>query len=225
MATTLREIVYSIKENLKLYSDDADVSLEYIAFLVKNGRAMLLAQKFSNRSYIIPQKLRQHFYKTLELSKENEFVDGIGTILRTSDPIVNPLEPFNFKSNLRINSGSYTDINFTLVSADRFPFVGQNKWVANHIYVTIGSDFRLYFTSNNPAVKLLENVKLSYVTEDPEAAYPETIYYNAAVDYWDAPYHIEEDMITILTDLIVKKLSGMINQPEDKINDSTDSQS
>jgi len=160
----------------------------------------------------------------LELSEENEFVDGVGTILRTEDPIVNPLEPFNFKSNLRINSGSYTDINFTLVSADRFPFVGQNKWVGNHIYVTIGSDFRLYFTSNNPAVKLLENVKLSYVTEDPEAAYTETVYYDPLVEYWDTAYHIEEEMITQLTDMIVKKLVGMINIPEDKINDSTDSQ-
>lgn len=224
MATTLKEIVYSIRENLKLYSSDADVSLEYISFLVNNTRAMLLAQKFSNRSYIIPQKIRQHFYKVTELSEENEFVSGLGTILRTVNPIVSPLEPFNFKSNIRITSGSYTDINFTLVSPDRFPYVGGNKWIQNHIYVTIGSDFRMYFTSSSPAVKLIENVKLSYVTEHPEAAYIETIYYDPLVEYQNTAYHIEEEMVTTLTDIIVKTLSKMIATPEDKINDSTDSQ-
>lgn len=224
MATTLTEIVYSIRENLRAYSSDSDISNEYIAFLVKNTRAMLLTQKFSNRSSIIPQKIRQHFYKTLELSEENEFVDGIGTILRTTQPIQYPLEPFNFKSNIKLNTGSYTDINFTLVSPDRFPYVGNNKWVQNQIYVTIGSDFRLYFTSNNPAVKLIDNIKISMVVEDPEAAYPETIYYNSAVDFWDTPYPIEEDMLNQLSDVIVKKLVNMIQIPEDKINDATDSQ-
>jgi len=110
MATTLREIVYSIRENLKLYSSDADISDEYISFLIKNARTMLIAQKFSNRAFPVPQKLKQHFYKELELSEEIEFIDGIGTILRTKYPIQYPLEPYNFVSNIKISSGSYTDL-------------------------------------------------------------------------------------------------------------------
>ena len=218
--STLREIVYSVKEQLLQYSDDSNISNEHIAFLVKNDRSLLISQRFSNRSYIIPQKLRQHFYKELELADSNEFFSGIDTILRTKDPIQYPLEPFNFKTNIKINSGSYTDINFTLISPDRFPYVGNFKWTQGQIYVTIGSDFRLYFTSGNPSVKLLENVKVSMVMEDPELAYPETIYYNPAIDFWDTQYPMEELMVTQVTDMIVKKLTSSLLKQEDKTNDA-----
>ena len=123
---------------------------------------------------------------------------------------------------MRITSGSYTDINFTFVNAERFPFIGGNKWVQNQIYCCIGSDFRLYFTSSNPNVKLLEAVKLSYVAENPEDAYPKTIEYNSSIDFWDTEYPCEDNMITQITDIIIKKLVQAIAEHEDKTNDSTD---
>lgn len=220
--STLKEIVYSIRELLKQYSQDDDITNEYIAYLIKNARALLLEQRYTSRSNVIPNIARQSFYMDLELAEGNEIVDGIGTILRTKDPIQTPLEPFNIKNNIRINGGSYTDTYFSLVGMERLPFVGNCKWVQNQIYYSIGTDFRIYFVSSNPSVKLLDNIKLSMVCTDPEAAYPYTIGYNSSVDFWDTQYPLEENMITLIRDMIVKSLVNMLQMHEDKLNDSND---
>lgn len=219
---SLKEIIYSVKESVKSFSDDSDISLEYLKYKVETTRAMLLAQRFSSRSFIIPNVIRQHFYHTLELSEENEFVSGLGSVLRTVNPIQVPLEPFNLKNNIRITSGSYSDISFTFVDTNRFPYVGRSKWNSNQIYVCLGSDFRLYFTSNNPKVKMIEQVKLSEVTASPEAAYPYTIEYNPSVDFEDVTYPLNSELIVELTDIIIKHLQIPIASREDKQNDSQD---
>jgi len=219
--STLNELTYSLKEAISSFSDDSTVSLEYLAFLIKNGRAMLISQKYSTRGNVIPQKLRQSFHKRLEIVDGNEFVLGLSSILRTVDPIPYPLESFNLKNNIRINAGSYTDLNFTFIQAERAPFVGRSKWNANNIYVFLGSDYRLYFISNNPRVNLLEDCKVQEVTEDPETAWLESMDYNPAKNFWtEVEYPIEEEMVTQLTDLIFKKLTLTLQIPKDISNDS-----
>ena len=222
---TLNKIIYDIREVLSQMSDDSDISNEYLAYQVNIARALLLEQKFSNRQYAIPQKIRQTFKMDLELAEGNELVSGISTVLRTKDPIQYPLEPYNFKSNMRINSGSYDDSYFTLIDPSRFPYVGNNKWLQNQIYYTIGTDFRLYFTSSNPAFKTMEQIKLSMVCTNPEEAYPYTLYYDSNVDFEHSEYPFEENMITLLTDMIIKKLVVNLQSPEDKSNDSQNPQS
>lgn len=219
---TLKHIRYSIKEALAVYNEDSNISNEYIDYKIHTTRAMLLAQRFSSRSFIIPNIVRQHFYMTLELSEDNEFVDGVGTVLRTVNPINIPLEPFNFSKNIRITSGSYSDVSFTFIDNNRFSYVGHSKWNLNQIYVTIGSDFRLYFTSGNPRVKMLEQIKLSMVCANPEDAYEDTIEYSSAVDFADTEYPLNSELIVELTDIIIKHLTINLSSREDKVNDSQD---
>ena len=217
--TTKRHLIYNIRELISQYSDDSDVSNEYISFLITQTRALLVTQRYSDRAYVLPQKIRQRFNYELELAEDNPFDDTIGTILRTVDPIQKPIENFNLKSNMRLNSGSYKDIYFTIVPQERFPYVGRNKWIQNHIYVTIGTDFRLYFTASNDTHKMIENVRASYVCEDPEAAYPATVDYDGT-DFWDVEYPLEASMVEDLTNIIVKKLVGKLQIPQDKINNA-----
>lgn len=218
--STFKEIIYSIKENLRQYSDDSDISLEYVGFLVKNTRAMLIAQRYSDRKYAVPNKIRSHFYKTLELTNDNEFTEATGTILRTQTPLLPILEHHNFITDIRVTSGSYNDSQFTFVPASRFAYIGENKWLQSQIYVCLGTDNRLYFKSSNPVFKALDQVKVSYVAEDPEACYPQTVEYDENIDFWDMDYKLEEAMVSQLTDIIVKKLAGMLQMKEDNQNDS-----
>lgn len=220
---TLRFIINDVLEILNRYSDDTNFSQEHIAYNVNTARAMFLQQRYGSRSNILPEKVKQHFNHELEMAEDNEFSSGLGTILRTVNPIQLPLEPFNFKSNIKISTGSYLDPYFTFISRERFPYVGKSKWVQNQIYVTIGSDFRLYFTSGNPNVKILENVKLSYVTESPEDVYPYTIDYDSNIDFWDVEYPFEQNLISQMTDMIIKKLGPKLEIPEDKNNNADDS--
>lgn len=219
---TLKEIRYSIKEALAIYNEDSNVSNEYIDYKIHTTRAMLLAQRFSSRSFIIPNIIRQHFYHELSLSEENEFVDGIGTVLATTTSIQTPLEPFNLKSNIRITSGSYSDINFTFVDNNRFPYVGRSKWNSQQLYATIGTDWKIYFTSMNPKIKMLEQVKLSMVCANPEIAYPYTIEYDPLVDFDEIEYPLNSELIVELTDIIIKQLTVNLSAREDKVNDAQD---
>lgn len=218
--STLRNIIYDVREAVHAYSDDSNISDEYIAYQINITRNLLLRNKFSSRGFTIPQKLRQNFHKQLELVDTNDFVTGLGTILRTVDPIDYPIEPFAFRSNMRITSSSYLDPQFNLVLPERFPYLGMNKWNQNQVYVTIGTDYRLYFTSSNPSLKLMKNIKLSMVCENPETAYPNTINYNSDVDFWDSEYPLDDATITEIVDLIVKKIVGSLQIPEDKINNA-----
>lgn len=219
---TLKEIRYSIREAFALYGDDDNISNEYIDYKIHTTRAMLLAQRFSSRSFIVPNIIRQHFYHDLALSEGNEFVNGIGTILATTTEIQRPLEPFNLKNNIRITSGSYSDINFTFVDNNRFPYVGINKWNSQQIYATIGTDWKIYFTSMNPRIKLLERIKLSLVAANPETAYPYTIDYNPSVSFDEITYPLNDELIVELTDIIIKQLTVNLMAKEDKVNDSQD---
>lgn len=219
---TLKEIRYSIKEALFIYNEDSNLSNEYIDYKIHTTRAMLLAQRFSSRSFVIPNIIRQHFYHDLSLSEDNEFVDGIATVLATTTAIQTPLEPFNLKNNIRITSGSYSDISFSFIDNNRFPYVGRNKWLQNIVYCAIGTDWKIYFTSSNPKVKMLEQVKLSMVCANPELAYPYTIEYNPAVDFSEITYPLNEELVVELTDIIIKQLTLNLQQKEDKTNDATD---
>lgn len=222
--STLTELVYATREQLHLYSDDSDISNEYIAYCIKTARALLLTQKYSTRGNIISNKIRQSFYKELELVSDSEFVSGLDNILRTKFPIQYPFEAFNLKTNIRITSGSFTDISFTFISMERVPFVGKSKWLQNHIYVFLANDMRLYFVSSNPRVKALENAKIMMCTENPESAYEETITYDPLIDFWDTEYQLDEEMVFPLIEMVVKKLTIGMSVPKDKLNDADDSQ-
>lgn len=218
--STIKKIAYDIRQIYKDWSDDSDITQEYLYYQINIARALLIQQKFSSRANLIPNKLKQQFYHDLELTESNEFVSGLGSILRTVNPIEPPLESYNFLTSIRVTSGSYTDINFTFVLPERFAFCGRNKWMQSQIFVTLGSDKRLYFTSANEKVKMMDRVKLVYVTEDPENAYPTSIDYDVAVPFEETEYPLEENMITALTDLIIKKITMSYQVKEDTTNDS-----
>jgi hypothetical protein len=222
---TLREIIYDIREVLKQYSDDSNISNEYLQYLVHYTRALLLSQRFSSRSTILPQKNKQQFYLEMEdlPVDDNPFCVTGNKILRTKLAIPRPLEAFNIKSNIKINSGSYNDTYFNLVLPERFPYCGSSKWTRNQIFCTIGTDFKLYFKSQNPKHFLIEDVKLSMVCENPEDAYPQTVEYSSAIDFIDTEYPLEIDMITQIVEIIIKRLGIMLQTKEDKSNNSDDS--
>jgi len=53
---------------------------------------------------------------------------------------------------------SFNNLNPTVVSNERFKFVGNNKWLGNFIYCTQGPDERLYFKSANPQHMYIKKV-------------------------------------------------------------------
>ena len=60
--TTLKHIVYDLRELILAYSDDSNVTNEWLEYQVKIARALLLEQKYSSRQNVIPNKIRQTFW-------------------------------------------------------------------------------------------------------------------------------------------------------------------
>ena len=67
--------IYDVIEAVRQYSDDSDISVEHVGFMIDTTRALLLRQKYTNPGSIIPQRIRQRLHFTLEMASENDLYD------------------------------------------------------------------------------------------------------------------------------------------------------
>jgi hypothetical protein len=167
--TTL-EIIYEIKEQLQINSDDraGDIPEPLILFTYEKNRALWLSQYFNRGSRHVDQEL----YQTIKL--EVEKVDAsicpeipVGcTILRTKEEL-----PSNIIS---LHNSYLANVGPLDVSKKRYMFKPDGEYVnlaisgrfANGIY-SYPKGSHLYFTSKSSFVKSIKNVALSAIFEQP----------------------------------------------------------
>jgi hypothetical protein len=142
-----------------------------------------------------------------------------GTYLRSKEKI-----PFTMSiTTPRIYNEDYFQGYITFVSRERMKYVGNNKWLQNIIYATIGPDNYLYFKSSNPQFLYLEKVNFTGIFENPEEASEyECNNDENTCDVLDKTFPIEEALIAQLVPLVVKELSTSIYKPQDTINNAAD---
>lgn len=222
-----KEIVSMVLDELKITSDDSIFTEGHIIFLAGRYRSFLLKQRYYTD---LKKQIPESNYQTLCLSLEKtEAIDGLpcigGYYLRTTKPVPSLL-PFG---NTRFyTASSYFKGDITMVSKDRFKYVGENKYMQNILYATLGPDSHVYITSSNPQFLYLEGdnkLKVTGIFEDSENASdlecdnqgnPETC------DILDRDFPMEDALIAPLIELITKELSPSIAAPEDKENDADD---
>lgn len=220
MATTYRELVYIVLDELKLSADDAYFTEEHVVFLLGKYRGLLLKQQYKDIKKEIPESNFQTL--CLDLIQvpaiAGEPCEG-GTYLRSKEKI-----PFLMNiTTPRVYTGDYYQGDITYVSRERMKYVGYNRWLPNIIYASIGPDNYLYFKSFNPQYLYLEKAKLTGIFEDPEkAAQFECDKSEGSCDILDMPFHLEEALIPQVVQLVVKELSGSIYKPKDDENNSSD---
>ena len=215
--------IYDIREALRQFSDDSDITDDYISFLIDDTRALLLRQKYNAPGSIIPFSIRQRLHVDLELSDDNVFI-SIDKILRSVDPIPRLVESFNFMNHFWVDSGSYVNIKFVYVTPERFPFVGYNKWLQDVVYVTIGQDYRLYFQSANLKHRLLDKVRVYSIFENPKTAWEASADYNPNQTFEnDVIYPIDLDMWVTMKEIILKQMIATLQIPQDKNNNADES--
>jgi len=69
-----------------------------------------------------------------------------GMYLRSIEEIPSLLD----ENSAKVYIHDYFSIMVALVSKDRFKYVGNNKYMRNIIYSTLGADNHLYFKAVNP---------------------------------------------------------------------------
>lgn len=208
-----------VLDELKLYSDDALYTEDHVMFLLGKYRTFLLKQRYSD----IKKQIPESNYQTICLNLievpaiAGEPCEG-GTYLRSKDKI-----PFLMKIGTpRVYPLDYYQGEITYVSRERMRYIGYNKYLQNIIYCSLGPDNYLYFKSNNPQYLYLEKVKLTGIFEDSINASQLQCSNDKECDILDRTFPLEDSLIPIVIELVVKELLAANYRPKDDINDAKD---
>lgn len=223
---TLREITYDIREAIKEYSDDSEISDLYIQYLVNIKRAKFLKQKLDQ----LGRKFNNRILQTLCLETEEVSANECGldleceTIVRTKEPVPNFLQLTDKDAVERIAPSNMLSKKFNYISREKAPFI-TNSYHRGPIKTFLHNNGFLYFISDKPI--FLECVSISGVFEDPTelSNYKNCCNCNDSNNCFsiaDTEYPLQIELIDIVREDIIKDLLRTKQIPEDKINNSND---
>ena len=218
--TTYKELVNMVLDELKLLSDDSIFQPEHVLFLLDKYRGFLLKQRYSDVKKEIPESNFQTICVKLEKvpAYQDDNCGGNG-YLKSEKKIPEMMTI----GGQKISTMDYFQGNLTYVNKERFKYVGENKYLRNTIYGTIGPDSYLYMKSNNPQAYHLCRVKLTGIFEDSaKASELSCDGKDKQCDVMDRNFPLEEALVPPMLELIVKELGGQKYQSEDKENNAAD---
>lgn len=219
--STYREIVYMCLDEIKMISDDAYFTQDHIIFLADKYRAFLLKKNYTDVKKAIPDTNYQTICLPLEKVNGIEGDPCSDVYLRSVNKVPETLPV----GTPKVTPPDFLSGEITFVSRDRMKYVGHNKFLRNIIYCTIGPDFKLYLKSQNPQAYYLENVQFSGIFENSAEASKMSCDGDGSVsncDPLDNSYPLEEALIPLVVEFIVKELTGAIYKPEDEQNNAKD---
>ena len=217
--STFREVIYMILDELKISTDDAFFTEDHIINLIKNYRTLILKQRYSDVRKSIPESNYQTI--CLDLIEvpaiSGEPCEG-GTYLRSKNKI-----PFLMQIGIpKVYPIDYYQGEITYISRERMRYSGYNKYLKNIIYCSLGPDNYLYFKSNNPQYLYLKKVKVTSIFEDIVSASELQCEDSKECDILDRIFPLEESLIPIIRELVVKELLGANYRPKDNENNAKD---
>lgn len=203
--TTYRELIYICLDLLKGTSDDFSYTEEHVAFLLEKYRAFLLKQRYGNdpKKYIPHENYNN---LTIELYKGKSVI-SIPTLMNIGIPRISLFER---DAHIVYNDVLY-DYKIEYVPKERYPFVGNNRFLKNIKYCTLTAD-------NSLIIKDFEDeyrtIVLTAVFEEPIVEEGES--------KLDSRFAIEGSLIPNLVQLVVKDLLGAAYRPSDYQNNAND---
>jgi hypothetical protein len=206
---TFREILYDIKEQYKLMSDDSWPPLEWIAFIVNNARGAVMQQRYSDPRNIVPY----NEYQTVTLAVGSNAIttNALPAIIKTTG---------NASSPIKVSTDGALNIPINVVSLDRLPYVGYNPFLTDMIYCSMSNDGKIVFNSQNSLYKLIDSISVRAIFEDPESAYD--MEYPNGTDFWDTEYPVSNGVLLDIRKIVDAKMEGFLNTKKDTLNDGTD---
>ena len=217
---TLREITYMCLDQLKLLSDDAYFTEEHILFQIDKHRAFLLKQKYSDIKRPMPvENTSEICLDLIEVPAIcGEVCEG-GSFLRSKYKIPNLL----LKGGVSVYPIDFYNSEITFVDRGRMRYIGNNKYLKNIIYCSIGPDGYIYFKSADPQFIYMEKFRMSGVFSSIQ----DTAKYacdeeGKPCDILDMEIPMENALITPLIDMVVNNLAKSVHVPEDTDNNAKD---
>lgn len=223
---TYREIVYMILDEVKLTSDDSIINEDHVMFLLNTYRPFILKQYYDTQKELdIPDfdyqeiciDLEQVDSMTGEPCEEGSYLRSIQKIPKLLGLGTVTVSPLDY----------YSGVYLTYVSRNRMRFVGNNKYLKNFIYCSLGPDKHLYVKINNPQASLLEKLKMTAIFDDASEAdklkcCDEDADPNASCDPLDSTFALEDHLVPQVMELVLKSVLGAAYRPQDDINNDSD---
>ena len=215
---TYGEMVYATLDQEKAMSDDAYISEEYALFLLSNVRAAILTQFYQNARKEITA-MSESNYQTVEINLSNAGSPPRQGNVQSSIESVPELLKIG---NVKVFTGIYgiDTQELPYVSLERFKYVGNNTWLKNIVYSTIGTDKKLYLKSGNGDSINTSNISIRAIFKSPELV-------DNVIDgdNWDAEFPLEGNLVNMVIDQAVRYLMSIDYRPTDSLNNAIDDSS
>ena len=216
--STYRHVVYMVLDYLKLASDDSYYTEDHVAFLLNKFRAFVLKSKYESASSVPSEQNYQSVKFNLEKVNRLDGVPCGGVYLRSTEPVPNRLS----MGTCAVYTGDYLSEGLTWVSPERFRYVGHNKWLKHITYVTKGADSHLYLKSCDPQLYYLKQAGLRGIFTDPQEAAALSGDACAKCEPMDVEFPLEDNLLPLVMQYVVKELTGGVYKPKDDINNASD---
>ena len=224
----LAKIIYNVREDLKTFTDDNELSDRLIIHLYNIKRAKYLRQDLNNFQKTTDLSITQTLCLSLEVVTANQCGLDIecATILRTKRKIPQPLELHTKVAITNVRSTNRISVPFNFVSKEKAiysKYAPFNKGV----YAFLDNDGYIYIVSKMDTVNLLECLTVTGIFEDPL----ELINYTNCCDCEEAVpcfdinttnYPLQPHYVDLIKSEIVKERAELLKLPEDKVNNSDD---
>lgn len=218
---TLRELVFMCMDEVKLHSDDSFYTEDHIVFLLNKYRSFVLKKELEKENKQLSSANSQTI--CLDLIEVRDEDNPCGeSMLRTEQPIPSLVNDCKV-SIYPVNYFEGDHIIYTTM--ERMRYTTYNKWTKNLIYAAKGPDDYLYLKSDNPQYIYLEKLRMKAIFEDFENAAQyacDEAGDNLQCDILDMKFPIENALVPIVIELVVKELLGVKYQPRDTHNNASD---
>jgi hypothetical protein len=168
---TKNELIYTVYEQLRITSDDNELSREFVSSLIDSSRATLIKQTYGNKSWNIPIEIKQELCLGLEPVSNIDGLTCFGKILRTRDKIPSGISIKGGEgAMLSVRTYDRKKLNINIVPVERLPLIGHNPYTAGMLYAALDVDSHLYFVSGSNKHMMMEAIKVEGVYEYPSIA-------------------------------------------------------
>ena len=218
---TLRELVFLVLDELKINSDDSYFNEDHVVFLINKYRSFVLKKELEKENKPLSSTNSQLICLDLIEVRDEDNLCG-ESMLRTEQPIPSLINDCKV-SIYPVNYFEGDHIIYTTM--ERMRYTTYNKWTKNLIYAAKGPDNYLYLKSSNPQYLYLEKLKMKAVFEDFESAAQYACDESGEelnCDILDMKFPIENALVPIIVEMVVKELLGASYRPKDSINNSND---
>ena len=220
--STFREIIFMIQDECKFDTDDSYYTQDHILYLISKYRSFLFQQKYHNniKKQISDSNKQEICLELIKVPGNPITTCDSGLYLRSTKQIPD-IMPYT-KPQIYTYDLYSTISHLEFTSYERMKYVGLNKWFKNIIYASISPDKYLYLKSQNPVFENLERIKMNAVFEDIDEAMKLSC--TEDCNNLDSRFPLEDALIPLLIQSVVKELIDKLSVPEDKSNNADDNQ-